>query len=100
MTVVWIVVAIMVLCLAVVFFGAAMKYMLQWVVTIALVVVTPIKETIHLYKSKQKFISPRSELEKWHRAHRSFCQMKTEAVRIFMTLPDKRSGKCELSINE
>ena len=54
MTVVWIVVAIMVLCLAVVFFGAAMKYMLQWVVTIALVVVTPIKETIRLYKSKQK----------------------------------------------
>lgn len=55
MTVVWIVVAIMVLCLlAVVFFGAAMKYMLQWVVTIALAVVTPIKETIRLYKSKQK----------------------------------------------
>ena len=54
MTVVWIVVAIMVLCLAVVFFGAALKYMLQWVVTIALVVVTPIKETSRLYRSKQK----------------------------------------------
>ena len=37
MTVVWIVVAIMVL----------------WVVTIALIVVTPIKETIRLYRSKQ-----------------------------------------------
>ena len=54
MTVVWIVVAIMVFCLAVVLFGAALKYMFQWVVTIALIVVTPIKETIRLYKSKQK----------------------------------------------
>lgn len=54
MTIVWIVVAIMVLCFAVVFSGTALKFMLQLVVTIALVVVTPIKEVIRLYQSKQK----------------------------------------------